>query len=401
MKFLAGKKILLGLTGSIAAYKAAELTRLLVSAGAEVRVVMTQAAQQFIAPLTLQALSAHPVSTQLLDANAEAAMDHISLARWADVVLIAPASANFLAKLTHGLADDLLSTLCLASHVPLFVAPAMNVQMWLADATQQNVQVLQRRKVTFLGPDSGGLACGEVGAGRMLDPALMVELIADTFASVGLKPLLGKKVVLSAGPTHENIDPVRFLANRSSGKMGYALAKAAHEAGAEVVLVSGPVALSEPKGVSVVRVVSAQQMLDAVMAQMDGCDVFIAAAAVADYRVKSPADEKIKKSGMGADLVLTLVENADIVASVGALEHKPFVLGFAAETNGLEENALGKLKRKNMDLIAANWVNKAGLGFASDNNQLKVFSASEAWDLGIGSKVELAKQLIALVSERI
>jgi phosphopantothenoylcysteine decarboxylase / phosphopantothenate---cysteine ligase len=295
----------------------------------------------------------------------------------------------------------LLSTLCLATTAPIFVAPAMNVQMWLAKATQQNVVTLLSRDVRFLGPDSGDLACGEIGAGRMLNPDVIVELLEKQLDLGRKGNLVGKKVLLTAGSTQEAIDPVRFLSNRSSGKMGYALAKAARDAGAKVLLVSGEVALPKPDNVTVFPVSSAQEMFDQVLALVHDCDVFVAVAAVADYRVKSPAKEKIKKSGLGSELTLELVENPDIVSGVGALDDPPFILGFAAETNSLERHALEKLKNKKMDLIAANLVNKEGLGFGTENNHLLVFSAEEKWDLGVDSKDGLAQNLIRLVSEKI
>ncbi|MGC8733402.1 MAG: bifunctional phosphopantothenoylcysteine decarboxylase/phosphopantothenate--cysteine ligase CoaBC, partial [Halothiobacillaceae bacterium] len=339
---LTGKHILLGLSGGIAAYKACDLVRRLRDAGAEVRVVMTEGATHFVTPLTLQALSGYPVRTSVWDEAAEAAMGHIELARWADAILIAPASADVLARLAAGMADDLLTTLCLATEVPLLLAPAMNRVMWANPATQANVQTLTARGAILLGPAAGAQACGETGEGRMLEP---VELVARLVEH--LTPpqhgLAGKRVVITAGPTREALDPVRFISNRSSGRMGYALAEAAQATGAEVVLISGPTALPTPKGVARIDVETALQMRNAVMAQMP-CDIFIGTAAVADYRPLEAAPEKIKK---GAEqLTLTLVKNPDIVSEVAALPERPFVVGFAAETEHVLEHARDKLVRK-------------------------------------------------------
>ncbi|BCX82675.1 phosphopantothenoylcysteine decarboxylase/phosphopantothenate---cysteine ligase [Methylomarinovum caldicuralii] len=390
---LSRRRILLGISGGIAAYKAAELVRLLRQAGAEVQVVMTEAATRFITPLTLQALSGRPVRTGLFDSRAEAAMGHIELARWAEQVVIAPASADFLARLKAGMADDLLATLCLATEAPIAVVPAMNRVMWQHPATRENIAVLRQRGVEVWGPASGGQACGEEGPGRMLEPA-------EILARLGARrngALAGRRVLITAGPTREAIDPVRFLSNRSSGKMGYALAWAAREAGAEVVLVSGPVSLTPPAGVEVVAVESAAQMYAQVMAQVTDCDVFIGAAAVADYTPVTAAGQKIKKHR--DRLQLELVRTPDILAAVAGHRPRPFTVGFAAETERVREYARDKLARKGLDLIAANPVGPSQ-GFDRDDNTLWVLWPGGERDLGTASKRELARRLITLIGER-
>ncbi len=392
---LTSKRILLGVTGGVAAYKAADLVRRLREAGAEVRVVMTRAATQFVTPLTFQALSGNPVHLDLLDPEAEAGMGHIQLARWADAVLVAPATADFMARLAHGLADDLLSTLCLATDAPLALAPAMNRLMWANPATQDNRRVLESRGVHLFGPAEGGQACGETGPGRMLEPAELVERVAGLFAPGRLS---GLTVLITAGPTREAIDPVRFIGNRSSGKMGYAVAEAAAEAGAQVVLVSGPVALPAPPRVECVRVESAEEMHRAVMARAGACDIFIAAAAVADYRPRVQAGQKIKKDRQELELVLE--RTPDILAAVAALPQRPFVVGFAAETERLEEHAHAKRIRKNLDLIAANQVGRPGSGFESDDNALQVYWEGGSEALPLMPKSRLARQLISIIAER-
>ncbi len=389
MKQLENKRILLGVTGGIAAYKSADLTRRLRDAGAEVRVVMTRAATEFITPLTLQALSGNPVHLHLLDPQAEAAMGHIELARWADAVLVAPASANFMAKLAHGLADDLLSTLCLACDAPLALAPAMNRLMWANPATQGNRQLLERRGVRLFGPAAGEQACGEVGEGRMVEPQHLVEMTAGLFATGSLS---GLKVVVSAGPTREAIDPVRFISNRSSGKMGYAIAAAAAEAGAIVTLISGPVALPVPPRVARIDVESAGQMYEAVLANMSDCDIFIGAAAVADYRPQQLAQHKIKKTQ--AEVSLALERTPDILASVTALLNAPFTVGFAAETENLESHARAKLAAKRLDMVAANWVGQS-MGFDSDENALTLFWPLPASSLTRHSRIPARRPLPA------
>ncbi|MEM7406635.1 MAG: bifunctional phosphopantothenoylcysteine decarboxylase/phosphopantothenate--cysteine ligase CoaBC [Pseudomonadota bacterium] len=393
-------RVLLGISGGIAAYKTAELVRRLRDRGADVRVVMTTSAQAFITPLTLQAVSGNPVHTSLLDESAEAAMGHIELARWADLVLVAPATANTLARLAHGFADDLLSTLCLATTAPLAVAPAMNQQMWVAAATQSNMRTLAARKVHVWGPDAGSQACGETGPGRMLDPLELVErVMAIRTGLEALAPtvLAGQRVVVTAGPTREAIDPVRYITNHSSGKMGYAVAQAAREAGADVTLVSGPTALSPPQGVECVSVTSAADMLTAVSAVIDRADVFVSAAAVADYAPAEAAVSKIKKST--DDMVLSLRRNPDVLATVAGRPSAPFTVGFAAETDDLERNARGKLSRKKLQMIAANVVGE-GRGFNVDENTLTVYWGDGQATLGPADKLSVARDLIALVAER-
>ncbi|GAB6066816.1 bifunctional phosphopantothenoylcysteine decarboxylase/phosphopantothenate--cysteine ligase CoaBC [Methylothermus subterraneus] len=387
-------RILLGVTGGIAAYKAAELVRRLRAMGAEVQVVMTKAATRFVTPWTLQALSGRPVRTRLWDQTAEAAMGHIELARWAERVVIAPASADFLAKLRAGLADDLLSTLCLATEAPIAVAPAMNRRMWRHPATQENLAVLKKRGVQVWGPATGAQACGETGPGRMLEAAELCERIR---AWLRPGPLNGKRVLITAGPTREAIDPVRFLSNRSSGKMGYALAQAAAEAGAQVVLVSGPTALAPPPVAELVRVESAKEMYEAVMARVENTAIFIAAAAVADYTPAVVQPHKIKKETEW--LHLELVKTQDILAEVARRPKRPFTVGFAAETERLEEHARAKLERKGLDMIAANKVGK-GVGFEVDENCLWVLWPGGARRLPLASKLTLARQLVALIAER-
>jgi len=395
MGSLANKRILLGVTGGIAAYKSAELARRLRDAGAEVRVVMTRGAQEFITPLTMQAVSGHPVHLHLLDADAESGMGHIALARWGDVVLIAPASANFLSRLAQGRAEDLLTTVCLAAAAPLAVAPAMNQQMWNNAATQANLAILRRRGVHVLGPSEGLQACGEVGPGRMLEPH---ELVTRTAALFESGALAGLNVMVTAGPTWEAIDPVRGITNRSSGRMGYAVAEAAAEAGATVTLVSGPTALAEPDRVETVRVTSAQEMHDAVHARIAEIDIFIGVAAVADYRPVVSAPEKLKKSS--DRLTLELIRNPDILASVAALSRQPFTVGFAAETQELESNARRKLEAKHLDLVAANRVGIPDAGFESDNNALLVVDHDGSVELPMQPKSKLARALIQLIAER-
>ncbi|HEX4882461.1 MAG TPA: bifunctional phosphopantothenoylcysteine decarboxylase/phosphopantothenate--cysteine ligase CoaBC [Porticoccaceae bacterium] len=394
MATLANKRVLLGVTGGIAAYKSAELLRRLQQAGAEVRVAMTAAATEFVAPLTFQALSGHPVHLDLLDPAAEAAMGHIELARWADVILVAPASADFLARLVHGEAPDLLAATCLASRCPVAVAPAMNQGMWGKPVTAENLDQLRARGIRVFGPASGYQACGDVGAGRMEEPETLAANLTELFASGALD---GRKLVITAGPTREAIDPVRYLSNHSSGKMGYALAAAAVDAGAEVVLVSGPVALAVPERVRHIAVTSALEMLDACLAEVADADVFIAAAAVADYRPRVAAGQKIKKSN--APLTIELELNPDIVATVAALPQRPFVVGFAAETENLLDNARGKLSRKGLDLVIANDVSDPGIGFGSDDNQVLVVASRGTRRPPRLPKAQLARLLIEQVAQ--
>jgi len=388
---LANLRIVLGVCGGIAAYKAAELTRRLRDAGADVQVVLTANAARFVAPLTFQALSGHPVRSGLWDEAAEAAMGHIELARWAQRIVIAPASANTLARLAHGIADDLLTTLCLASAAPLAVAPAMNLRMWAHPATQANVLTLRSRGVAILGPADGPMAEPESGPGRLIEPH---EIVAELAALHGPKPLSGLRVLVSAGPTCEDIDPVRFIGNRSSGRMGFAIAQAAVAQGADVHLVAGPVHLPTPPGVSREDVRSARAMRDAVMRQIPQCDIFISAAAVGDYRPMDVAAHKLKKTGKA--LVLELTENPDIVAQVAALKKKPFVAGFAAETENLERHARIKLERKKLDLIAANRVGN-GAGFDADDNALTLLWPGGKQVLAKASKHDLANALLARI----
>ncbi|MCE3026888.1 bifunctional phosphopantothenoylcysteine decarboxylase/phosphopantothenate--cysteine ligase CoaBC [Salinicola sp. DM10] len=367
---LAGTRILLGISAGIAAYKSAHLARLLKKSGAEVRVVMTEGAQAFITPLTLQALTGEPVRTSLLDPEAEAGMGHIELAKWAEVILIAPATADLMARLAHGHADDLLTTLCLASEARCLMAPAMNQAMWRHPATLANAERLTTIGWTLLGPDAGDQACGDVGLGRMLEPETIftqLQQALDPAAAISRQDLAGRRVVITAGPTREALDPVRYLSNHSSGKMGYALAAACAARGAEVTLVSGPVTLATPPGVARVDVLSACEMLAAVEAALP-CELFIGCAAVADYRAASVAEHKLKKSDDTSGMTLELVRNPDIVATVAARAERPFCVGFAAETQALETHAGDKLARKRLDLIVANDVSQAGLGFGSDDN---------------------------------
>jgi len=390
------KRVLLGISGGIAAYKSAELVRLLRKNSCEVRVVMTHAATQFITPLTLQALSGHAVHTQLLDANEENAMGHINLARWADLFLIAPASANCMAKLSLGLADDLLSTLYLAAECPIYIAPAMNQAMWSKPVTQEHLKHLMQHKVHVIGPEAGSQACGEIGYGRMTEPS---DILAQLNTLSAPQLLLNKKILISAGPTCEALDPVRYITNRSSGKMGYALAQQAQLLGAEVTLVSGPVQLTTPNNIHTLHVESAAEMYDAVMQQVAGQDIFISAAAVADYTPDSVKTEKIKKQDDNTQL--SLRKTQDIVASVANLTNKPFTVGFAAETHNLEQYALDKLQRKNLDMIAANWVGQTEGGFDSAYNALQVYWKNGQKTFTMTDKTQLASQLLTLIAERL
>jgi phosphopantothenoylcysteine decarboxylase/phosphopantothenate--cysteine ligase len=388
---LTGKRILLGISGGIAAYKAAELTRLLVRNGADVRVVLTEAGSRFVTPVTLQALSGQTVWTDLWDPRVSDNMGHIELSRDRDLIMVAPASADFLAKLAHGLADDLLSSLCLARRCPLVVAPAMNVEMWENAATQRNVDLLQADGVRVAGPAAGDQACGETGMGRMLEPA---ELLAEVAAFFAPKRLAGKRVLVTAGPTEEPLDPVRVITNASSGKMGFAVARAAQEAGADVTLVSGPVSLATPAGVARVNVRTAQEMFEAVKKGVPACDVFISVAAVSDYRVKNPAAQKIKKAN-GKELALQLEESPDILAWVAALPKPPFCVGFAAESEQLERHAREKRAKKKLPLLAANLAQEA---IGRDDNAITLFDDQGEHPLGRGAKLDLARKLVAHVA---
>jgi phosphopantothenoylcysteine decarboxylase/phosphopantothenate--cysteine ligase len=388
---LNGKRVLLGVTGGIAAYKSPDLVRRLMEAGAEVQVVMTAGAQQFVTALTFQAVSGRPVRTELWDTAAEAAMGHIELARWADLVLVAPATADFMAQLAHGEARDLLSTLCLATEAPLALAPAMNHVMWRHPATQANRQLIEERGVRLIGPERGELAEREIGMGRMTEPRDIVAALRGT----GNGPLAGKHVLITAGPTREPLDPVRFISNRSSGKMGMAVAAAALHAGARVTLVCGPVALPAPAGARRIDVETAREMHDAVMTEVADAHIFIGTAAVSDYRPETTADAKIKKSRTHLDLALT--RNPDILADVAALEKRPFCVGFAAETDDLEKHAREKLTSKKIDLVAANWVG-GGRAFDTDDNTLHAYWPGGDEDLGTGPKTLLAGRLIDVIA---
>jgi phosphopantothenoylcysteine decarboxylase/phosphopantothenate--cysteine ligase len=398
-----GRRIVLGVTGGIAAYKAADLVRRLRETDAEVRVVMTRGAQAFVTPLTFQAVSGNPVHTELLDESAEAGMGHIELARWADLLLVAPATADFIARLAHGLADDLLTTLCLATAAPIVLAPAMNQQMWANAAVQANCALLRERGLRLIGPETGSQACGDSGPGRMTEPTAIVEaLLGGPHGQPGgslANTLIGRHVVVTAGPTYEDIDPVRFIGNRSSGRMGFAVAAAAVEAGARVSLVAGPVRLETPPGVERTDVRSAQEMRDAVLALVPEADLFVGAAAVADYAPAHRADQKIKKDA--AKLSLELAPTPDILAEVAALKKRPFTVGFAAETERLKEHALQKLSRKRLDMIAANRVGVDGGGFESEFNEILLLTADGEQNLGSGSKRDLARRLIGAVATRL
>ena len=393
MAHLFNRNVLLGVSGGIAAYKSAELIRQLQTQGARVRVIMTRGAQEFITPLTLQALSGNPVHTELLDAEAEQGMGHIELARWADLLVIAPATADLIARLANGRADDLLATVSLATAAPVLVAPAMNQQMWADPATGANLETLSGRGVQLIGPASGEQACGDVGPGRMEEP----ETIASAAASLFERGILaGKRVLITAGPTREALDPVRYISNHSSGKMGYALARAAVEAGASTVLVSGPVAEQTPDHVERVSVQSAQEMLQACLDRVNDCDIFIACAAVADYRPAQAQQQKIKK---GAQQVsLELERNPDIVATIAASESPPFTVGFAAETNDVLAYARDKMQRKSLNMIVANDVSDRDIGFNSDENEVTVLWQDGEQALERASKTVLARRIVDLLA---
>ena len=386
---LMNKKILLGITGSIAAYKTCELVRELKKAGAFVRVVMTSSAREFVTPMSLQALSGERVLTDLLDEEAEAAMGHIELARWADFILIAPASADLMARLSVGRADDLLTTLCLASKAPIAIAPAMNQQMWLNQSTQENLSLLKAKRIKIWGPAEGEQACGDVGPGRMWEVNELLTQLATVFKTGGLA---GQNVLITAGPTYEAIDPVRYIANRSSGKMGYALAVASRDAGAKVLLISGPTQLTVPEGVEHMPVKTAQQMHDAVMNAIKGKDIFIGAAAVADYAPIAVSDKKLKKTN--STLTIELSKTTDILAKIAALADKPFVVGFSAETNNVIDYAKQKLELKQLDMIVANQVGE-GMGFEVDDNEVSLcFASGETLELPKQNKQLIANQII-------
>ncbi|MCQ9051000.1 bifunctional phosphopantothenoylcysteine decarboxylase/phosphopantothenate--cysteine ligase CoaBC [Vibrio diabolicus] len=392
MQTLAGKKILLGISGGIAAYKCAELTRRLIERGAQVQVVMTKAAKEFITPLTMQAVSGRPVSDSLLDPAAEASMGHIELAKWADLVLLAPATADLIARMSAGMGNDLLTTLVLATDSPVAVSPAMNQQMYRNIATQENIATLARRGMHIWGPAAGEQACGDVGPGRMLEPMQLVHLCEQFFQP---KLLEGKSILITAGPTREAIDPVRYITNHSSGKMGYALASAAAQMGAKVTLVSGPVSLNTPVGVERINVSSAQEMHEVVMTHANKHDAFISCAAVADYRPQTIASQKLKKTEDNDEMVINMVKNPDIVASVAAMtEKRPFTVGFAAETNDVETYARGKLTKKNLDMICANDVSVAGQGFNSNDNAITLYWPEGELALALESKEALSFKIL-------
>ncbi|GAA5216339.1 bifunctional phosphopantothenoylcysteine decarboxylase/phosphopantothenate--cysteine ligase CoaBC [Corallincola platygyrae] len=391
---LQGKKILLGISAGIAAYKCVELTRRLKERGADVRIVMTKGAKAFITPLTLQAVSGYPISDDLLDPAAEAAMGHIELAKWADLLVIAPATADLIARMAVGMANDLLSTACLATDAPIAVAPAMNQQMYLAHATQDNLQTLASRGALIWGPAEGEQACGDVGPGRMIEPAEILANIEHHFAD---KALQGVKLMITAGPTREAIDPVRYISNHSSGKMGYAIAEQAAKMGAQVTLISGPVSLTCPQGVDRINATSATEMHEAVMGRIGQQDIFIGCAAVADYRPEIVADAKIKKNN--DQMVVTMVKNPDILADVAALSDAPFTVGFAAETHDVEKYARGKLEKKKLNMIAANDVSDPSIGFNSDQNALTLYWTNGSLLLPATSKSNLASQLLMQVNQ--
>lgn len=396
---LLGKKVLLGICGGIAAYKCAELTRRLIEQGAQVRVVMTASAKKFITPLTMQAVSGHVIFDDLLDPQAEAGMGHIELAKWADIVLIAPATANTIARLRMGCADDLLTTLCLATPAPIAIAPAMNQQMYLATATQENLRVLKQRGLCIWGPGEGLQACGDVGPGRLIEVSEIVDNVISFLHSKDTT-LAGVNVVITAGPTRETIDPVRYISNHSSGKMGFSLALAALNMGANVTVIAGPVNLSLPPEIRRINIKSAIEMHQVAMDCVKKTDIFIACAAVADYRALQIETEKLKKKTDSNALVLNLVKNPDIIADVAGAADRPFCVGFAAETHDVEAYAIDKLKRKNLDLIAANDVSINGQGFNSDNNALTVFAKNKKFNIALGSKKEVAIQLLNIVSKQ-
>ena len=396
MSTLSNKRIIVGVSGGIAAYKSAELVRRLQDAGAEVRVVMTPGAEEFIRPLTLQALSGHPVHADLLDPEAEAGMGHIELARWADLVLIAPATADFIATMVHGRANSLLNAIYLATPAIVAVAPAMNQGMWSHPATTANIELLSQRQVRILGPDNGVQACGDIGPGRMQQPDMLVEQVVACFAS---QQLSGKKMVITAGPTREAIDPVRYISNHSSGKMGYALAEAAIEAGAEVTLISGPVNLQPPERCTLIPVISAADMHSATMSACANAEILIASAAVADYRPVTVATQKIKKHADA--MTLAMEKNPDIVSAAASEYSDLFVVGFAAETQDVESYARGKLERKNLDAIVANDVSRSDVGFNSDNNEAWWISADTSKAFSIRSKTQLARDIVAAIAEQL
>ena len=388
------KNILLGVTGGIAAYKSAEIIRLFKKLGADVRVVMTESAKEFITPLTLQAISGNEIHDSLLNTEAEAAMGHIELAKWADIILIAPCTAETISKITHGRADDLMGALILASKADIFIAPAMNMNMWLDDSTQQNYKTLSSRGITFIGPAEGQQACGDIGPGRMVEPENIIELIRSSYKT---GPLSGKTITITAGPTREQIDPVRFISNNSSGKMGYSLADAAIEAGASVNLVSGPVSLEADKSINLYKINSASEMMNVVMECMDSSDIFIGCAAVSDYKPADYSENKIKKDEI-PNLEIELKKNEDILKNVATNFSSSYVVGFAAETSNTNNNAMQKLKSKNLDMIISNDVSDKSIGFNVDDNEVTVITCDEKIFLKKDKKIRIAREILKIIA---
>lgn len=388
------KNILLGVTGGIAAYKAAEIIRLFKKLGADVRVVMTESAKEFITPLTLQAISGNEIHDSLLNTEAEAAMGHIELAKWADIILIAPCTAETISKITHGRADDLMGALILASKADIFIAPAMNMNMWLDDSTQQNYKTLSSRGISFIGPAEGQQACGDIGPGRMVEPENIIELIRSSYKT---GPLSGKTITITAGPTREQIDPVRFISNNSSGKMGYSLADAAIEAGASVNLVSGPVSLEADKSINLYKINSASEMMNVVMECMGSSDIFIGCAAVSDYKPADYSENKIKKDEM-PHLEIELKKNEDILKNVATNFSSSYVVGFAAETSDINNNAMQKLKSKNLDMIISNDVSDKSIGFNVDDNEVTVITCDEKIFLKKDKKIRIAREILKIIA---
>ncbi len=401
MSNLTHKKVLLGITGGIAAYKSIEVIRLLTKAGAQVQVVLTEGAKAFVTEMTLQAVSGNPVRTTILDPSAESGMGHIELAKWADLILIAPASADFMARYAQGMANDLLTTLCLATDAPVLMAPAMNQAMWRHPATQDNAKILTNRGVLSVGPADGAQACGDIGPGRMSEPADIFQAIEEHFLGTQIQQdLSGQHWVITAGPTMEAIDPVRYISNHSSGKMGYSLAKAAQKRGAHVTLISGPVQLPPPAGINLVAVKSADDMLAACQNAMNKqADVFIGAAAVADFKMKVENTQKMKKQSDSDELQLTLVKNPDIIATLASTQSAKCMVGFAAETQNVIEYAQGKLQRKGLDMIIANDVSRQDIGFNQDQNQVTVITKQQTWAPDKASKADLAALLVQHIYE--
>ena len=388
------KNILLGVTGGIAAYKSAEIIRLFKKLGADVRVVMTESAKEFITPLTLQAISGNEIHDSLLNTEAEAAMGHIELAKWADIILIAPCTAETISKITHGRADDLMGALILASKADIFIAPAMNMNMWLDDSTQQNYKTLSSRGITFIGPAEGEQACGDIGPGRMVEPENIIELIRSSYKT---GPLSGKTITITAGPTREQIDPVRFISNNSSGKMGYSLADAAIEAGASVNLVSGPVSLEADKSINLYKINSASEMMNVVMECMNSSDIFIGCAAVSDYKPADYSENKIKKDEM-PHLEIELKKNEDVLKNVATNFSSSYVVGFAAETSDINNNAMQKLKSKNLDMIISNDVSDKSIGFNVDDNEVTVITCDEKIFLKKDKKIRIAREILKIIA---